>query len=63
MALIYLLFLVSLVIVVLDLKSPPCEKKLTSWNKGRLKMILASWTMMLGSSTLIIFHFVHWVKH
>lgn len=63
MALIYLLFLVSLVIIILDINTPPGNKKLTAWNKGRLKMILSSWTMMLGSSVIIIYHFVHWAKH
>ena len=63
MALLYLIFLVSLIIVILDIRSTPADKKLTSWNKGRLKMVLGCWTMMLGSSVPIIYHFVYWIRH
>lgn len=63
MALIYLLFVASLAIIILDYKSLPSDKKLTAWNKGRIKMILGSWTLMLGSSVPIIYHLIFWIRH
>jgi hypothetical protein len=59
MILIYLVFLVSLTIIILDVKSDPRDRKLVAWNTGRIKMILASWTMLLGSSVAIIIQIAH----
>jgi hypothetical protein len=59
MALVYLAFLLGLVLIILDSQNTPAEKKHTAWKPGRIKMILASWFMLLGSSLVILIHLYH----
>lgn len=59
MALIYLAFLLGLGLIILDSQNTPAEKKHTAWKPGRIKMILASWAMLLGSSVVILIHLYH----
>jgi hypothetical protein len=61
MVLVYLAFLVGLTLIILDSKATPAEKKHTAWKPGRIKMILGSWTMVLGSSVAIVIHLWHWL--
>jgi hypothetical protein len=56
MALVYMAFLLGLALIILDSQNTPAEKKHTAWKPGRIKMILASWFMLLGSSVVILIH-------
>ena len=64
MALVYMAFLLGLAVIILDSQNTPAEKKHTAWKPGRIKMILASWFMVVGSSVAIgvqLFHaFFNW---
>lgn len=59
MFLVYLLFLLSLIVIILDTKTAPRDKKLVAWKTGRIKMILGCWTMLIGSSVAIIIQIAH----
>jgi hypothetical protein len=59
MALVYMAFLLGLTLIIVDSKNTPAEKKHTAWKPGRIKMILASWFMLLGSSVVILIHLYH----
>ena len=59
MILVYLLFLLGLAIIILDAQTAPVDKKLRAWKPGRIKMILGSWTIMLGSAVVIAVHLWH----
>ena len=59
MALVYMAFLLGLALIILDSQNTPAEKKHTAWKPGRIKMILASWFMLLGSSIVIAVHLIH----
>jgi hypothetical protein len=59
MALVYMAFLLGLALIILDSQNTPAEKKHTAWKPGRIKMILASWFMLLGSSVTILVHLYH----
>jgi hypothetical protein len=52
-------FLLGLALIILDSQNTSAEKKHTAWKPGRIKMILASWFMLLGSAVVILIHLYH----